>query len=127
MTLQEKLRLDMVGCIRAKQGKRLSFIRFLIGQLNLLGKEVDDERVVKVLNATKKTSTIMKNQFELDILAEYLPKAKTEDETRTIVANIIKINSYSTMKDMGKVMTKLKEHQGIDGRTSSAIVKELLK
>ena len=35
------------------------------------------------------------------------------DETREIIENIIKTNNFSTIKDMGKLMNKIKsDHQG---------------
>ena len=65
---------------------------------------------------------------EVVILEEYLPSQMDEAELGRIIRNNINFNSYTTMRDMGKVMTYLKKnHDGeYDGKLASTIVKQLL-
>lgn len=65
---------------------------------------------------------------EIAILESYLPEQLSEDEIRTVVQDLIVETGASSMRDMGKLMPKVLEKiEGqADGKTISAIVKELL-
>ena len=72
----------------------------------------------------------MNNDFEVSILEEYLPTMFSDDEIKTIVETIIKDNSFTSMKDMGKVMVELKNHPKsaqIDKKIANRFVREILK
>ena len=54
----------------------------------------------------------------------------SDDEIKTIVETIIKDNSFTSMKDMGKVMVELKNHPKsaqIDKKIANRFVREILK
>ncbi|MFZ4770826.1 MAG: GatB/YqeY domain-containing protein [Ferruginibacter sp.] len=70
----------------------------------------------------------IKEKEEMDVIEKYLPKQLTTEEIREAVAVIISQTGASTAADMGKVMgVASKQLAGIaDGKTISAIVKELL-
>ena len=69
-----------------------------------------------------------KEQKEMLIIKEYLPKPLTEEELNTIVKETIEEVGASTMKDMGKVMGMVsqKTNGRADGKVVSMIVKKLL-
>ena len=67
-------------------------------------------------------------QEEIEVIERFLPKQLTTDEIKEIVKNVIADVGATSAADMGKVMggtTKIIAGRA-DGKTVSAIVKELL-
>lgn len=53
---------------------------------------------------------LVKNeQSEIDVINQYLPNQKTEEETEIIIDNLIKANNLENLKDMGKLMGFVKK------------------
>ncbi len=53
---------------------------------------------------------LVKNeQSEIDVINQYLPNQKTEEETEIIIDNLIKANNLENLKDMGKLMGFIKK------------------
>ncbi len=48
-------------------------------------------------------------QSEIDVINQYLPNQKTEEETEIIIDNLIKANNLENLKDMGKLMGFVKK------------------
>ena len=69
-----------------------------------------------------------KEREEMAVIEKFLPKQLTEDEIKSAVSIIIKETGASSAAEMGKVMgVASKQLAGkADGKTISAIVKELL-
>jgi uncharacterized protein YqeY len=69
-----------------------------------------------------------KEREEMAVIEKFLPKQLTEEEIKEAVKNIIAETGASSAADMGKVMgVASKQLAGLaDGKTISAIVKELL-
>lgn len=65
---------------------------------------------------------------EITIISAYLPRQMSEAEAQAAIAAVIKDVGAASMKDMGKVMTALKErHAGeLDFSKASGLVKGLL-
>ena len=72
---------------------------------------------------------LKKEQEEISILSNFLPKQMTEEETKKICQNVIKQIEAKSMKDMGKVMGVLKKDYGdvLDFSKVSNLIKEILK
>jgi len=70
----------------------------------------------------------VKEREEMAVIEKFLPKQLTEAEIKEAVKNIITETSASSAADMGKVMgVASKQLAGLaDGKTISAIVKEML-
>ena len=70
----------------------------------------------------------IKEREEMAVIEKFLPKQLTESEIKEAVASIIKETGASSGADMGKVMgVASKQLAGkADGKTISAVVKELL-
>ena len=93
-------------------------------QISLRGKQenIDDGDILSLLQSlikqrkdsidafskANRTDLIDKEQAEIDIIETFLPKQKDENETRAIIEKIIKENNFSSIKDMGKLMSKIK-------------------
>ena len=84
---------------------------------------------LEVYVAQNRTDLAEKEQVELTIIEEFLPKALTDAELTTRIAEIIVQVGASSPADMGKVMgVASKALAGLaDGKSISAKVGELLK
>lgn len=130
MTIQEKIKKDMVDAMKNKEADKVSFLRFLMGEFTRgYDKVIDDDKSMSILKKTLANSKEMNNEFEVSILEGYLPTMFSDDEIKTIVETIIKDNSFASMKDMGKVMVELKNHPKaaqIDNKMANRFVREIL-
>lgn len=66
-----------------------------------------------------------KEQFEIDIINEYMPKQLSDDELAVLVNEEIAAQGASSMQDMGNVMGALKAKT--TGRADPAILSKLVK
>ncbi len=66
---------------------------------------------------------------EIKIIQEFLPQQMSEAEAKAAIADVIKQEGASSVKDMGKVMSALKAAYAgrMDFGKASGLVKELLK
>ena len=72
---------------------------------------------------------LKKEQEEISIINEFLPKQMNEDETKKICQKAVERIGASSIKDMGKVMGVLKKDYGdvLDFSKVSNLLKEILK
>ena len=63
---------------------------------------------IEAFEKANRKDLIDKEQAEINIIETFLPKQKSEDETKEIVEDIINKNNLSTIKDMGKLMNIIK-------------------
>lgn len=64
-------------------------------------------------------------QFELDVIAEFMPQALSEEELRAAVAAAVAECAATSMRDMGRVMGVLKIE--LAGRADMALVSRLVR
>ena len=71
---------------------------------------------------------IVKEQFEIDLIRQFLPNQLNERETEEIIEEMIKKQNFSSLKDMGALMNNLKsEYAGsVDMATAGKIAKLIL-
>ena len=66
-----------------------------------------------------------KEQFEIDIINEFMPQQMTTEEVQALVAAEIEAQGATSMRDMGKVMGALKTKTA--GRADPAIISAQVK
>ena len=68
-------------------------------------------------------------QSEINIISEFLPKQKNQNETEILIDKIINEKKYETIKDMGKLMGDLKANYSgsIDMALAGKIAKSKFK
>jgi len=105
-------------------------------------KQIDDHQILALLqnlikqrkdsiesfkNASR-DDLIVKEELEIDLITQFLPKQLDEKETEEIIKEIIKKQSFSSLKDMGALMNNLKsEYAGsVDMATAGKIAKLIL-
>ena len=83
---------------------------------------------LEIYEQQNRTDLAQKEKEEIEIIEKFLPKQLSVDELRSEVAAIISEVGASSPADMGKVMgAATKKLAGkADGKTISALVKELL-
>ena len=64
-------------------------------------------------------------QFELDVIAEFMPQALSEEELRAAVSAAVAECAATSMRDMGKVMGVLKER--LAGRADMGVASRLAR
>ncbi len=78
----------------------------IISLLQSLIKQRKDS--IEAFNKANRQDLIEKEQEEIKIIETFLPDQKNEEETKEIIQKIIKDNNFTTIKDMGKLMNKIK-------------------
>jgi hypothetical protein len=122
---------------------RLSIIRLMLAAIKQIEVderiELDDSRITAVLDRMTKQrresiehfarasrdDLIEIEEFELQIIREYLPEALSETEINALVEQSIQTSGATSIKDMGKVMGILKPQ--LQGRADMKIVSLLIK
>lgn len=147
MTLEERIQKDLVSAMKNRQENALAALRSIKTAIqnektNGAYHELTDADVVgliqKLIKQRKESMDIYsqagrdeladKEQKEMFVLMEYVPKQLTEEEVEEKVKSIIAETGASSMKDMGKVMGLATQRmKGLaEGKTISQIVKNLL-
>jgi len=148
MSLEQKIMGDLKTAMLAKDEKALRSLRAIKAAILLAktsegaGGELKEDDEIKLLQKLVKqrkdsleifqqqnrTDLAQKEQEEIEIIEKFLPKQLSTDELRSEVVAIISEVGASSPADMGKVMgAATKKLAGkADGKTISALVKELL-
>jgi len=148
MSLEQKIMGELKTAMLAKDEKALRSLRAIKAAILLAktsegaGGELKEEDEIKLLQKLVKqrkdsleiyqqqnrTDLAQKEQEEIGIIETFLPKQLSADELRAEVAAIISGVGATSPADMGKVMgAATKKLAGkADGKTISALVKELL-
>ncbi len=98
-------------------------------EIKLLQKLVKQRKdSLEIFERQNRMDLAQKEKEELEVIERFLPKQMSEDEIRTVVAEIIKQTGVTNISGLGQVMgVATKQLAGkADGKVISAIVKELL-
>tara|TARA_B100001287_G_C22593008_1_gene486580 strand:+ start:201 stop:656 length:456 start_codon:yes stop_codon:yes gene_type:complete len=129
MSLIEKIDTNYKNSIKEKDSISINTLRLIKSaikdkEISLRSKKttLDDKEILSLLQslikqrkdsieAFKKANRkdlIDKEKSEINVIETFLPKQMTEDETMQIIKNIIDDNKFNSIKDMGKLMNKIK-------------------
>lgn len=146
MTLKAQIQEDVKTAMRARDQKRLTALRLITAAIKQIEVdkriELDDQAVLGVLDKMVKQrresldqyqsagrdDLAAQEQYELDLLAPYLPEPLSDDEVAALIRQAVAETGASSIRDMGAVMNKLRgEVQGrADMKTVSSAVKAQL-
>ena len=73
--------------------------------INLIKQRKDS---IEQFQKAKRDDLIKNEQNEIEVIKDYLPQLKSEEETEKIVNEIIKNSDLKSIKDMGKLMSIIK-------------------
>lgn len=132
MKLQEQIRQDLTVAMKAKDEKKKSALRVILGEFSRLDKkELLDDDVVKTLKklikAEKEVIQIKAEQADYEfvkILEKYLPKMATEAAIRSWIEQSI---DFSKLKNKMQAMGPILKHFGTaaDGNTVKEILQQM--
>ena len=146
MKLIEQIQEDLKRSMKAKDGNRVSVLRFLLSSIQNREIEkkdaLDDEEVLAEITSSAKrrresmeafkeggrTDLVEKEESELVILQEYLPEQLSPEDIRSVVQEVADAVGASSASDLGKVMKELmpKLKGKADGKLVNEIVREVL-
>jgi hypothetical protein len=122
---------------------RLAVIRLMLAALKQVEVderiELDDTRVIAILDKMVKqrresiaqfapagrNDLVVKEQAEIDVIADYLPQALSEAEIESIIKKAIDETGAGSMKEMGKVMAQVRPQ--LIGRADMGVVSGKIK
>ncbi len=98
----------------------------ILSLMQMLIKQRKDS--IEAFNKANRKDLIEKEQAEIDVIQSFLPSQKDEKETKKIIDDIIKENNFTDIRDMGKLMNKIKnDYAGqMDMGVAGKIAKSLL-
>lgn len=146
MGLKERLQDDLKDALRARDERRKSVIRMALtvitnaevehggglddpGVATVLQKEARQRQdTIAELRQTDRSDLLAKEEAELAILEEYLPKLLSRDEIVAEARQVVAELGATGMGQMGPVMSALmsKLKGRVDGRLVNEVVRELL-
>ncbi len=142
-TLKTRLQSDMKSSMKSHDKPRLQVIRLILAAIQQIEvderSELDDDRIIAVLDKMTKQrresieqfskasrdDLVAIEEFELQIIREYLPEALSETEINVLIEQSIKATGAASIKDMGKVMGILKPQ--MQGRADMSVVSQRIK
>ena len=147
MNLKQQLDNDVIVSMKSKDSFKTKLLRNLLSKIKQI--EVDTQQTIneeqiltvlqKQIKQRKESCQIFKDnnrkdladieEQELIILESYLPKQMDEETLTLIVKSTIDSLEATSMKDMGRVMTAIKQDTAgkADPSKVSSLVKEYLK
>ncbi|MEA2029012.1 MAG: GatB/YqeY domain-containing protein [Campylobacterota bacterium] len=146
MSLKEQLKNDMKEAMRAKEIVKRDTIRAINTMIKQIEvderKELSDQDIVVLMQkavkqrneaieqykAGSREDLVEKEQGQIDVIAQYLPKQLSDEELESTMRKIIESLGATSMKDMGKVMgtAKAKIGESADGKRINEMVKKIL-
>lgn len=142
-TLKDQLQSDVKAAMKSRDKRSLGALRLIMAELKR--REVDerielqDQDILVILEkmtkqrrdsltqyeAAGRSDLAEQEQFELDLIAAYMPEPIGEDELTAMVEAAITTTGASAMADMGKVMAVLKSE--VQGRADMGQVSRIVK
>ena len=148
MSLRNNIDEDYKKAIKNKEQDKINALRLIrsaikdkdISSRSIENKEViSDTEILTLLislikqrkasieqfEKAKRDDLIKNEQSEIDVINQYLPNQKTEEETEIIIDNLIKANNLENLKDMGKLMGFVKKDY--PGEVDMGLVSKIAK
>jgi uncharacterized protein len=141
--LKTQIQDAMKTAMKGGDKSRLAVIRLMLAALKQVEVderiELDDTRVIVILDKMVKQrresiaafapagrdDLVVKEQAEIDIIADYLPLALSEAEIEAIIKKAIDETGAGSMKEMGKVMAQVRPK--LVGRADMGVVSGKIK
>ena len=143
MSLKTQINEDLIKNMKAKEAFKVKVLRGINAAIKQVEvdtkKEVGEEQALTILQKQikqrKESLSIYKEnnrkdladieEQELDILEAYLPAKITKEHLENIISTIIAQEVATSIKDMGKVMSRVKPM--IAGKADPSIASSLVK
>ena len=141
--LKEVLSESMKSAMKKKDKDRLKTIRLALSDIKRVEvdtrEEQSDSQIIAILDKMVKQrresikqfelggrpELAAQEQFEIEVLNEFLPNALSDDEVNSLIQSTITESGAKTIRDMGKVMALIKPE--VIGRADLSIVSKKIK
>ena len=147
MSLLKNITDEMYSSMKSGDKEKANTLRTLISKLKdqqiKLRKDISDEEALKIIKTLvkqrKESAEIYskagrkelaeKENFEISILDNYLPKLMSDEDILSLIKNIVKETNAKGLSDIGKVMPLvMKRGKGkVDGKIANRILRSLLE
>ena len=127
MTLHNKLRQEAIIALKSRDKEKLLLLRTVLGELDRIGRDPNDNEVDKVIRSMWITASEMGNDVESEILEPYLLPRMTDEEIDVAVRAIVTMGAYKEISDIGKVMKEFKEKYTIKPYDGAAVASTVRK
>lgn len=143
--LYNKIYDDLKESMKNKDQARSNILKMVISEIKNKtvndGKEITDdickqvvkksikqhEDSIKQFNDANRTDLVAKESLELTYLKFYVPNMMSEEETKSEINNIIKVNNIPLAKqNMGQIMKIVKSYDNIDMKIASKYLNTIL-
>ena len=151
MNLRKQIEEKYVNAIKSKNADETNALRLIksaIKDKDIANRtsenntEINDQQILVLLQSmikqrkdsidsfkiASREDLIAKEQFEIDLINQFLPQQLNELEIKNIINKIIEEKKFSSLKDMGILMNSIKiDHAGsVDMAIAGKIAKTLL-
>lgn len=147
MSLSEKIATDYNRALKSGDKVRVAILRMVKSAIKNReiekGEALGDDEIegvfrsfvkrakesIEQFSTAGRTDLVEKEESELAIIQEYLPRQFSEDETREIIRNAIAETGAAGPRDLGKVMKAVmaKGKGQVDGKLANVLLKEMLE
>ena len=143
MTIKVQINSDLKDAMRARDQHKLDALRLITAAIKQIEVDeridVDEARMLDILvklakqrnesitqfKAASRDDLVQQEQFELDIIHQYMPEPLTETEIIQLLEKALNDLNASKISDMGKVMAQIKPL--MQGRADMSRVSALIK
>ena len=143
MTIKDRLSNDLKDAMRARDKMKLDALRLISAAIKQIEVDeriaVDDERMLIILDkmvkqrkesisqfsAANRQDLVDKEEFELNVISDYLPTPLSEEEVKQLIVEAIAAVDAQKISDMGKVMAYIKPKA--QGRCDMGQISTLIK
>ena len=84
---------------------------------------------IDAFKKANRNDLVEKEEFEVKVLQEYMPKQLSDQELEEFIIDAIKVSGANSMKDMGSIMNILKstlsaDHRVLDGAVAAKLLND---
>jgi uncharacterized protein YqeY len=143
MTLITTLETELTAAVKERDNDRRDALRLVLNALRVAEKDLqrplsEDEELqvlqrerkkrleaIEIYEAAGRDEQADKEEYELDVLEEFMPEPLSDDELERIVDDAIAEVGATSMRDLGRVMADVMPQ--IAGRADGSVVSQLVR
>ena len=145
--LEDLIKEELVKSMKERDALRVSTLRMIVASIKDLeisrrssnSNQIKDEDIIQILSKMMKQRREAaetyekggrkdlqdKENEEIKIIEEFMPNQLSDEETHEIVNDILNENDFKEMRDMGSVMSILKEK--FSGKMNLGLASKIVK
>jgi len=142
-SIKTKIQQDQIHFMKDGKKEESNILRFALSFINKEEKDkkqvLNNTEIIQVIKKVMKRNSEAYEQYlkaerndlaekekqEMDLLKNYLPIEKNDEETMEIVKNMMQELNITSVKEMGKIMSTIKQKYG--NEINMALVSKFIK